>query len=313
MRCQPRRVFGMCACLALWTGCDRTAPGTAPSTSSPPANRAAPTSSAPEVRNPAEPTAIVITKKRILVGHKRVPIVELPADRKSLLEHGLDAKHKRSGPNDLFILPLAGELKRQGRTSEQGVPAEGSLGALVIADSATPYRLLVEVLYTLGQSGYGWYSLARTEGDRTAKQRRVEAPSLEGGRIEGPLDAGDGGSSDRADLEKLARELDGPLTLTIVDEGYWFVTKAGPLAPGCETNAADAGSITVPRKGDKYDTDELTRCAKKIKATNTKQRGITIAAWPAIPYGVVLDAMDAVRGRLGGDELFPEVRFGVHR
>jgi len=40
--------------------------------------------------------------------------------------------------------------------------------AIIIADKTTPYRLLVEVLYTLGQSEYGKYHLmviqAKTSG-----------------------------------------------------------------------------------------------------------------------------------------------------
>jgi hypothetical protein len=31
--------------------------------------------------------------------------------------------------------------------------------AIVIADSSTPYRLLIEVLFTLGQNEYGRYHL----------------------------------------------------------------------------------------------------------------------------------------------------------
>jgi biopolymer transport protein ExbD len=105
---------------------------------------------------------LVISKSAILLGEEGDPIIRLPA-REQLAQQGLDARHKRSGPNDLYIVPLANRL-RNARRLDKAVRAARGLDpktseAIIIADSKTPYRLLIEVLYTLGQSEFGKYHL----------------------------------------------------------------------------------------------------------------------------------------------------------
>jgi hypothetical protein len=61
---------------------------------------------------------------------------------------GFDAKVKRSGPNDYFLLPLEAELK-----------AKHGTAALVALEGSTPFRTAAEILYTLGQTGYATFDL----------------------------------------------------------------------------------------------------------------------------------------------------------
>lgn len=105
---------------------------------------------------------LVISKTAIILGEEGEPVVRLPS-REQLAQQGLDAKHKRSGPNDLYIVPLANRL-RNARKLDKAVRAAKQLDpktseAIIIADAKTPYRLLIEVLYTLGQSEFGKYHL----------------------------------------------------------------------------------------------------------------------------------------------------------
>ncbi len=105
---------------------------------------------------------LVISKSAILLGEEGEPVVRLPS-REQLAQQGLDASHKRSGPNDLYIVPLANRL-RNARKIDKAVRAARGLDpktseAIIIADAQTPYRLLIEVLYTLGQSEFGKYHL----------------------------------------------------------------------------------------------------------------------------------------------------------
>jgi biopolymer transport protein ExbD len=103
---------------------------------------------------------VTISKTQILVGDEK--ILGLPG-RESLVQAGVDARYKRSGPNDLFIVPLGNALMAARRTDIAVRRAKGldpsSSEAIVIADKGTPYRLLMEVLFTLGQSEYGKYHL----------------------------------------------------------------------------------------------------------------------------------------------------------
>ena len=114
-----------------------------------------------------EGTSIVISKSQILVGEDPHPIVVLPG-RDSLAQSGIDAKYKRNGPNDLYIVPLANALQSARQTDKVIRQAKGldasSSEAIVIADTTTPYRLLIEVLFTLGQSEFGKYHLMVLSG-----------------------------------------------------------------------------------------------------------------------------------------------------
>jgi biopolymer transport protein ExbD len=116
-----------------------------------------------------EGTSVLISKTQILVGDDPHPVVLLPS-RDSLAQSGIDAKYKRNGPNDLYIVPLANALQSARQTDKQIRAAKGldpsSSEAIVIADTTTPYRLLIEVLFTLGQSEYGKYHLMVLSGTK---------------------------------------------------------------------------------------------------------------------------------------------------
>jgi biopolymer transport protein ExbD len=117
-----------------------------------------------------EGTSVTISKTQILVGEDPHPIVMLPG-RDSLAQSGIDARYKRNGPNDLYIVPLANALQSARQTDKLIRQAKGldpsSSEAIVIADTTTPYRLLIEVLFTLGQSEFGKYHLMVLSGGKT--------------------------------------------------------------------------------------------------------------------------------------------------
>jgi len=114
-----------------------------------------------------EGTTVVISKTQLMVGDDPHPIVMLPS-RDTLAQSGIDAKYKRNGPNDLYVVPLANALQAARQTDKQIRLAKGldpnSSEAIVIADNTTPYRLLIEVLFTLGQSEFAKYHLMVLSG-----------------------------------------------------------------------------------------------------------------------------------------------------
>jgi biopolymer transport protein ExbD len=116
-----------------------------------------------------EGVVVIISKSQILVGDDPNPIVVLPG-REQLAQSGLDAKYKRSGPNDLYIVPLANALTHARETDKAIRAAKGldpsSSEAIIVADTTTPYRLLIEVLFTLGQSEFGKYHLMVLSGNK---------------------------------------------------------------------------------------------------------------------------------------------------
>ena len=107
-----------------------------------------------------EGVTVTISKSQILVGDQK--ILALPG-RESQAQTGVGAQHKRGGPNDLYIVPLGNVMMAARRTDAAVRRAKGldpsSSEAIIIADRGTPYRLFIEVLFTLGQSEFGKYHL----------------------------------------------------------------------------------------------------------------------------------------------------------
>jgi biopolymer transport protein ExbD len=113
-----------------------------------------------QTQPPEDGVVVMISKTQILVGDDKV--LTLPG-RESLAQTGVGARYKRSGPNDLYIVPLGNSLQAARKTDKLIRQAKGldpaSSEAIIIADRTTPYRLLIEVLFTLGQNEYGKYHL----------------------------------------------------------------------------------------------------------------------------------------------------------
>jgi len=111
-----------------------------------------------------EGLAVLISKSHIVVDDQVV--CPVPADA----THGIEGKYKRSGPNDLYIVPLANSLQSWRERDRQIRKATGkdpsSSEAIIIADSGTPYRLLVEVLFTLGQTEFAKFHLMVLQGQK---------------------------------------------------------------------------------------------------------------------------------------------------
>lgn len=108
---------------------------------------------------------VVISKSQIVVEDR--PVVPVPAKPAT---GGIEAKYKRSGPSDLYIVPLANALTSWRERDKQvraatGKPIETS-EAIVIADADTPYRVLIEVLFTLGESEFGKFHMMVLQGKK---------------------------------------------------------------------------------------------------------------------------------------------------
>ncbi|WP_437785080.1 ExbD/TolR family protein [Sorangium sp. So ce1097] len=118
-----------------------------------------------------------------------------------------------------------------------------------------------------------------------------------------------GGGKVRSELSSKALNL----SAFITSQGISLKTSSGNIATGCQ----DVGSgVTVPKTGnDSHDFPALTACAKRLKNARPEfkeETQVTITANPGIDYKTIIDVMDALRSD-AGEELFPEVHFGVAR
>ncbi len=112
-----------------------------------------------------EGVVVMISKTQILVGDNRV--LTLP-NRESMVQTGVGASNKRNGPNDLYITPLGNALAKARKVDKILRQKKGkdpsSSEAIILADRTTPYRLLIEVLHTLGQNEFAKYHLMVIQG-----------------------------------------------------------------------------------------------------------------------------------------------------
>jgi biopolymer transport protein TolR len=104
------------------------------------------------------------------------------------------------------------------------------------------------------------------------------------------------------------------LTVLVVNEGFSVKARGGNVAPGC----SDTGpGLAVGKLGTgDYDYDQLNACVAKLKGLSpdfASESQVTISANPNIPYQAIISTIDAVRKGPNGEELFPDVNFGLAR
>ena len=112
---------------------------------------------------------VIVSKSQIIVGE--TVVCPVPPDA---AQYGVEAKYKRGSRNDYFIVPLGSALQSW-RDSDKRIrmatgkdPSQSE--AILIADSSTPYRLVTEVMYTLGQTEFAKFHMMVLSGASSAKK-----------------------------------------------------------------------------------------------------------------------------------------------
>jgi biopolymer transport protein ExbD len=248
----------------------------------------------PPPDDPADAIPVTLTKTQLLVEDEVV--LPLPARREDSATRGVDARYKRS-PLDPFIVPLQSSFaaKRAAFQAAHGKPIHS---AVVIADGDTPYRLLVEVLFTLGQAEVWRIHLMVLQRAGGATDGGAVAPAPQDASPLPPITLHDKPSTATLGL-----------AVAMSEEGIAFKTTAGPLGAGCVPGAP---GITVPRVDGAYDLEGARRCARALKAGAKDDTSVLITATFATRYADVIALDDALRAD-GNGELFPVVSFGMPR
>lgn len=114
------------------------------------------------LRSEPSQEGVVLTLSKTQILLEGTPVLQLPS-REAMVQSGVGAEHKRNGPTDLYITPLGVALARArqaDRLVRQTKAQDSSYSeAIIIADHSTPFRLLLEVLSTLGQNEFARYHL----------------------------------------------------------------------------------------------------------------------------------------------------------
>lgn len=248
---------------------------------------------------------VVVTSSRVLIddGHSESPlpagddlkspglgglrglrfVLDLPEVERRAVS-GVDEK-LRAG---LLIVPLANAID-QARERHAG---RGLLDAVLLGERSTPYMVLVQVLFTLGQKGFRRYHLMALQDVEPSPSSPPQASVVQT-------------LADPPPSQSASSALN--LSVFITSGGVSFKTSGGKVGAGCVMGAP---GITVPTVAGAHDVGRITECAARIKGSRSDS-GVTLTASPAIELGVVLDVMDALRG--GGAQLFWDVHFGISR
>jgi len=240
----------------------------------------------PEVRVgiPLPTEDLVITVSKTMLALEGQDIVPVPADARQ----GFDAKYKRSGQADLYVQPLALALQWASKYPPMvGRPA----GMTSLVDAAVPYRLLVEILFTLGQNEWTVFHIGAMHAGKVVGLRDSKPPRAAGPRSSVPR----GGLG---------------LTVLMVPDGLAIKARGGNVAPGCQ----DTGpGLAIPKTtAGAYDYAGLRACAAKLKALSPEfadETELVISANPDIAFGVIVTAIDT----LEEGDLFTNVMFGIAR
>ncbi len=252
------------------------------------------TSTQAEKEHGTQAVTVLVTRKQLLIGGDPTPIATFPEGLRALGAAGLPPGSKRNGRDDLFLPDLGNGLTFWHDAAKARAHAEpGELAVAVLADTSTPYRVLVEVLFTAGQSGFNRFEIAVRAADGSLRWIVSRPPQISTHDPRG------------------ARPLS--LAVFVTDAGASIRARGENVAPGCDS--AGPG-VTIPKVAGTYDHPGLTACLRKIKDLvegAKEETTVTLTADPAIELQTIASTMDTLKGTREAGPLFPTVYFGVAR
>jgi biopolymer transport protein ExbD len=116
-----------------------------------------------------------------------------------------------------------------------------------------------------------------------------------------------GGSSARAPTKPTLS-----LNIIVVDKGFIVSAFGQRIGEGC--TGPGSGTAVGVVSGGTYDYAGLNACAKRLKnqvPEAADETAATLTANKDIPYQVIIGTIDAIRKADDGQELFPDINFGV--
>jgi hypothetical protein len=269
---------------------------------------------------PGDALVVTLATGGLSLGRQGPSLAVLDADR-STWSQGFEAKYKQSSRNDMRLLPLEAALAEH-RAGDAAPPE-----ALVAADGTIAYRMLFEVLYTLGQSGVsrlalevrspsGHHALALAPGARAPAASSDGAGQLlalmyaDGRHRDAGVHA-HASPSQAAPAPALDASAPLQAAVAFLAEGFAVSGARAKLGPGCDGPGA---SPAVPKKGADYDYAGLGACLAKLKASAPRfasETTVTLVPMAGTDVQTLVSVIDAVRGPDGS--IFADVQLGVPR
>jgi biopolymer transport protein ExbD len=197
-----------------------------------------------------------------------------------LREWSVDPSAMRDGVNGLYITPLANRLDALVKA------APASHKVIMRLDREMPYRLLVEAMYTAGQSNFEQFCLL-TAGRAGEACLEITAPHAEPAKLGRPT--------------LLANPVN--LTVSISEKGFTLAATGAVLYQA--GHEKEQTLPTLPLKNGAYDLDGLAAKLREIKTRFPDELQVVLVANPQIPWAAVAPAIDRTREDAQG-KLFPK-------
>jgi biopolymer transport protein TolR len=119
-----------------------------------------------------------------------------------------------------------------------------------------------------------------------------------------------GGSSARAPTKPSLS-----LNILVIDKGFIVSAFGSRIGEGCQGPGSGVAVGLKQADGQQgYDYLSLSACAKRLKnqvSEAADETAATLTANKDIPYQVIISTMDAIRKADDGQQLFPDINFGV--
>lgn len=234
----------------------------------------------PAAALPAPKARLLLSAHHLLIDGDTFPLATLSdAERAALGTVGLPARYKRGDAKDLFISPLYQALSYVNRDYSEGA-ARPSL--LLLADQATPYRVVCEILHTAGEAHF---TITLGVASGAAMPVAVDASAPRG--------------STAASRERVA-----DLSVALVAGGFSVTTPVGNVAPGCQSLGR---GLAVSKTDGRYDFKALRSCLEGVQAQQLGNGQAVVSAEPNVP----LEAVVATVATLRDGALYPGVSLEV--
>jgi hypothetical protein len=242
------------------------------------------------------PIKIVIDSSHVTIVGDPYPVANIPPPEEHVI--GLYSSDKFRGRGDLYITPLAQALDGARDAVDAGVPNWDAIprdafdakhSVVVIADRKTPYRIMMEVLFTAGQSELSSSYIAVRSGGavRTLKlsgHSGMRHVAMFGGKKPGMFVSGM--------IDGLAF---GKLSVRLYTDGISVALDGKELGKGCD--GPGVGPAIARVHDAPYDFAALHACAKKAHdSVKEPDSDVSIGGADDISLGDFLAAADAVHG-----------------
>lgn len=217
-----------------------------------------------------------VGQRRIMVERFNTPAGSAPTMVLRFDGRRIDKRHKAGEEMSLLIKPLLDVLLKDAKPQRRAVN--------LLIDGRVPYRVVTELMFTVGQAGFTDLRFGIDDADRSALV--LPAPGF-GMRAGAPPPQP-------------------PLNLTIALNADVVRVSATSEKFGEVMGCEAARPCTTPRGN----FTALTRAAQSIKVAFAHEHTVTLTGDRATPWRDIAQAAAAVRS-LGGSDLFPAAILGV--